>query len=331
MADIYVDGELATGTNDGSTWANARQGEAGLQAGFDVAVAGDVLHLTRTFILTSIIDIDQTSGTSALPVRVIGYNYNSGSPVVDGTFAVIDGNVAVNNCILGDNIDFWTMENIEFKNALEDNISAQNNPMNNWSFINCHSHHAGLGLVSGSGWGHDGADQWQDTAFVLCKAYLNLDNGIYSYSCSLFGCTSYSNGADGFVGGYGQYNNCLSYSNTDAGFAVAETANMIINCVADGNGAGVHIGSGEGPIMLMGSRITNNTIGIEGDVVAPLFLDCYNFYNNNGTNFDNVIPLNQIRGQSTRTTIGIEGYIDRVAGNFGLLDTAAARRMEVQL
>ncbi|HET6442732.1 MAG TPA: hypothetical protein VFH53_10175, partial [Phycisphaerae bacterium] len=53
MTDRYADGQLDTGDNDGTSWANAHQGAAGLQAALDAAVAGDTVHLTRTFTLAA--------------------------------------------------------------------------------------------------------------------------------------------------------------------------------------------------------------------------------------------------------------------------------------
>ena len=57
MSYIYIDGELATGANDGTSWLDAYQGEAGLQSACDAAVAGDILCLVRVFTLTAKIDI----------------------------------------------------------------------------------------------------------------------------------------------------------------------------------------------------------------------------------------------------------------------------------
>ncbi len=332
MANIYVDGELASGANNGTSWTNAYQGGAGLQTAFDFAVAADVVRLTRTFTLAATIDIDTNSGTTENPIRVLGYNYNGGSPTVDGAFAVLDANSAVNNCTLGNNIDSWVMENIEFKNALQDNIQAVGSPLEKWAFINCHSHHAGLGGVSGSGWGNDVTDRYRFSVFVLCKSYSNLDNGFHTYSSGFFGCSSYNNGGYGFGGPYNHYSNSLAYSNTDEGFTCDSGEHLITNCVSDGNGTGFYIGSGDGPMAIIGCRITNNTIGIDGSAGTPaLVLDLYNFFNGNGTNFGDVTVLNQVRGQSTRTASGIEGYVNRAAGNYALLDVAAARRTEVQL
>ena len=265
VANIYVDGELAVGANNGSSWGNAYKGAVGLQTAFDAAVAGDIIHITRTFTLVATIDIDQASGTTMQPVRVLGYNYNNGNPIIDGTFATMDANSAVNNCILGNNINCWTMENIEFKNALQDNAYVQIASLNQWIFINCISHHAGLGGVSGSGWGNNAADMWGYTSFVLCKAYSNLDNGIYAYRSNFFGCSAYNNGNHGFGGDYTNFNNCLSYSNADTGFYLGSVEHIISNCVSDGNNRGIYITSTDGPVIIVGCRITNNiTSGVAG-------------------------------------------------------------------
>ena len=43
----YVDAHLATGTNDGTSWANAFQGPDGLQVALGVAVAGDRVFVAQ--------------------------------------------------------------------------------------------------------------------------------------------------------------------------------------------------------------------------------------------------------------------------------------------
>ena len=44
---LFVDGDLATGANDGSSWANAFQGSPGLQSALAVAVAGDQVFVAQ--------------------------------------------------------------------------------------------------------------------------------------------------------------------------------------------------------------------------------------------------------------------------------------------
>ena len=143
MGDIYADGELTTGSNDGTSWADAYRGAAGLQTAFDNASAGDTVHVTRTFTLAAgtPIDADQGSGSAGQPIGVIGYNYNSGSPVNDGTRAVLDAGGAAAHCLNVDDVDDWVVENVDFRNATGDNVyvTSTDNALR-WVFLNCVAH-----------------------------------------------------------------------------------------------------------------------------------------------------------------------------------------------
>jgi len=176
MADIYADGQLGTGANNGSSWVNAYQGEAGLQSACDAAIADDIIHITRTFTLTAAIDIDTASGNNGSPIRVIGYNYNSGSPIVDGTRSILDANSAAANCIAANGVHYWVLENIEFKNATGDNVTAVTADVQSWTFINCISHDAG-----GDGWGYDDINlkYISYARYIACQSYSNGSNGFY--------------------------------------------------------------------------------------------------------------------------------------------------------
>lgn len=147
MADKYIDGQLATGLQTGDDWPNAYRTEANIQAGYDQLVAGDTLHATRTQTLTAPIDIDQASGVVGNRIKVLGYNYNAGDPDPDGTPYVIDADSAAANCILVAKKDYWQFENVVFKNATADNVTAKTGPPKGLAFKNCISHNAG-----GCGW-----------------------------------------------------------------------------------------------------------------------------------------------------------------------------------
>src|SRR6185436_13394223 len=44
---LYVDADLVTGSNDGSSWADAFQGSLGLQAALAAAVSGDQIFVAQ--------------------------------------------------------------------------------------------------------------------------------------------------------------------------------------------------------------------------------------------------------------------------------------------
>ena len=327
MADIYADGQLGTGANNGTSWVNAYQGEAGLQAACDAAVAGDILHITRTFTLTALtvsIDIDIASGSQSSPIRVIGYNYNSGSPVVDGTRSIIDADNAAVNCVAANGVHYWVLENIEFKNATDDNVTATVDEPLYWIFINCISHHAGA-----DGWGETAAISFLHAKFIICNAYNNIGNGFKSHRTWDFGCVAHDNGAVGFYAWRSKLINCLSYKNVTFGIYLADDHCAVRNCVIDNNLIGININD-IAPIYAC--RITNNTTGIAGDATTTV-IDFWNFFKDNTVNIDAVIGsvISTFRGEDTRVISGETGYMDSSNGDYRLNRNATSRRMQVEL
>jgi len=74
VANVYVDFTLATGLNNGSSWANAYQAAAGLVSAASAAAAGDDVwcknHVSDSS--TTARTVDFTNGTLGNPVRVWG-------------------------------------------------------------------------------------------------------------------------------------------------------------------------------------------------------------------------------------------------------------------
>ena len=327
MADKYIDGELATGTQSGDDWTNAYYTEANIQGAYDQLTAGDTLHATRTQTLTQKIDIDQASGSLGSPITVLGYNYNSGTPVVDGTPYVIDANSAAANCILVDDKDHWRFENVEFKNATGDNAACTTDYADYWVFKNCDSHSAGA-----DGWGN-ATRRFRYSHFVLCTAYSNGANGIRAYGSTYTLCTARDNTSDGFKpDNCGVMFGCVAYGNGgyDCNYGGGSFPLYIANCVSDeAAAAGIASLWASSPIVVVASRITGSPTGILGNG-SDAVIDLWNF--NNCTAKTSLITVDQqIRGADTRTESGTEGYIDAAGGNYGLTNSASARRQEVAL
>lgn len=332
--DIYADGELTTGNNDGTSWADAYRGAAGLQTAFDSASAGDTVHVTRTFTLSAPVSVDMASGSPAdgSPIRVVGYNYNAGSPVNDGTKAVLDANGATGHCLVVDDEDGWMLENVEFRSATDTNvwISATDHA-SEWIFLRCDSHDAGK-----HGWGSD-AKYWRRSKFILCRAQDNGEAGFHSaYDRSVFlGCIGRGNGTNGvqLYGGV-ELLGCLVEGNGAYGIALNDGNAFLSACVVDGN-AYHGIYSSAGPVVVWGCRVTNNGTnsghyGLKAD--SSMVLDLYNFFAGNvGGAVDGSLIVSAERGGETRLTTGQTGYGDRDAGRFGLRLGAAGWRTEVPL
>jgi len=325
MADVYCDGQLTTGANDGSSWADAYRGAAGLQAALDAAAAGDVIHVTRTFTLPDAIDVDIASGLDGSPIRVVGYNYNGGAPVNDGTKAVLDADATAANCIVANDTDHWFWENVEFANATATGCEATGSRPMYWVFHRCDSHGHG-----GAGWG--GADHWQASVWHFCRAFDNGGDGWetsrISYS-SLYACSSMGNTGRGFgVTNYTQIVACIASGNGSDGFFLSIAS--LLHCVADGNGGdGLHVGLG--PVRVAFCRLTNSSAyGIDASGNTTLAMHCFLASNGSGDTNGSAIFVED-QGVSTLLTSGEVGYEDRSADRFNLRLGAAGYARDADL
>jgi len=330
MPDIYVDGQLGTGDNNGTTWAHAYRGAVGLQAAFDARGAGDTLHLTRTFTLTAPIDLDQAVGSVPVWGYVLGYNYNGGSHVIDGTQSVLDGNDAATSCVkfldIGQYVYF---ENIRSTSADGNGWEATANTATFIAAKRCRwDNNAGHGI--------SGIDtDFNALSLTLCEFDHNDGSGVEaSNALQMWACSAHDNGEYGVRGGSNSaVVDCVAYDNVDCNVYLAGSViGNTINCRASGGNDGIYMSSFS---LVACNRVTNAEAGDNCFELNRGGLLLYNYANTSGgTNIaaatDNVLFRNDA-GVETNLTTGDQGYEDLATDKYNLRMGAAGFRRTVTL
>jgi len=316
----YVDGTLATGLNNGTSWENAWQGEAGLQTGLDTVAADEILYGRNDVTLTGTIDIDQHSGSAGSPIRVIGCAADGSE---DGTPWKIDGNDAAAHCLAINAMDHWAVENLELTGSTGDVIDVTGNA-DFWRFQRVDLHDSGGNGIGGSGY-------LRHAVLALCRSYGHSSGSAFNrtaYGGRFVGCLAYDNGVYGIL--LNQYDEaalCAAWNNTNDNYVSVGTVASLLLCVGDGSGAvGMDLG---GSLDLVAfCRLTNNTgVGLD---VNGTGVDLFNAILGNGSATAGTL-LHEDKGATTRITSGEAGYKDIANGLFELILGAAGFRREVDL
>ena len=333
-ADIFVDGQLSGSGDTGEDWANAKEGAAGLQWAFDNMVAGSTLHLTRTFTLSATIDVDYAGG--GIPGidnnwgYVLGYNYNSGTPVIDGTKSIIDGDsgAAVNCLSFLTGAHHLYLESIECMGASGAGVRSATNYATDLIFNRCSFHDNGAHGVRG----YDTGYRIYRCEWILCEFYANGDSGIETYGDDIFwGCVAHNN----LNGGHGiqTFNrgviaDCLAWENAGRDLYCNGTNGAIINSGSDAAGdngiASSHMG-------LVAACRATNAVNQDIDTVRG-GINIYNYVNPTGfrSPTSNILLPND-KGVESNLFTGDQGYEDAANDKYNLRMGAAGFRRVIQL
>ncbi len=263
----FANFDLGTGNNDGTDAANAWQT---LQDAIDgsngvAPAAGEIVYCVGTDTLAAAIDMDGNSGTDADgPIRFIGCS--DLTPTIDGTRAVIDGGVAVANCIATWSVASIWFENFEFTGGTGTGVVLSAATADENEFINCIFHDAGAhGVDCDTGALHN--------IFTRCQFYSNANDGFTNGGnlTTFVFCSFYLNGDSGidasFAGGWHLMGNLfLDNGDNDEACELSGQA-FVAHCVFDGadkadGGIGLNITNDYGNTIIA-NRFTRLATGLD--------------------------------------------------------------------
>ena len=346
MPTYYVD-PAASGANDGTSWTDAWETLQRAVDGTDGTQpdAGDTVLCRGTETLSAVVTFDGNPGTKA-GGRVIYRGVNA-SGVNDGTRFVLDGNDQAID-IMSLLCDFIQVENFEVHNTNEasgySGIVCDSGYVSfeNHLFINCYIHNCYDGVYSGSG-------GMTNAVFIKCRFENNANGGV-NYQNSIgfrfFYCNFQGNGGWGHWGvtsSRSMFIGCTILDNTGGGAYFWQNGMpQFVNCVINNNGGeGIDLGSGDGNYvgLILGCRITDNTVGIDFTNTPGTLMwsympdtgeDLANGTKTVGSSF--VEPL--INGVNTNDLSGTDvdgGYVDSVTDDYNLAGDATLRRTAIDL
>ena len=270
MATTYYCDPAATGLNDGTSWTDAW---VSIASYWTAAVAGDTCKARGTQTLAATLGAPANSGTTNLPIFVIGCN---ASGVADGTQFVLDGNNAAVNIFSVAGKTAWYFENVTAKRAT--GLCVLSGTTSLITFVNSKL------ILNGGNALSNGAGSTQGYLCIKTQLNNNLAGlgggaGIQGTNSFIFSELSYNTtfGATSSAS-YSFYNKSLVIKNGTFGMTHSGTVyrGTIDGCTIHGNGS-TGVSEGTGWMMILLSRITGNvTSGITWGALSSGYYD-YNF------------------------------------------------------
>jgi hypothetical protein len=273
MATIaYVDGTLQTGNNNGTSWANAYRGCAGLQTALDNVINGSdtIIYIRNTFSVGTYgntIDIDTAGGdyTSNKWLKIIGCDSTTGNPLPQGQYVTLDGeNILASHIVNINNVNMVHIENIHFtrvsavgKAGYYLTASAGKYGFN---FINCKFTYSNYGIYASS-------YNLRNLYIGKCVFLNNISYDVLSYAASTIVISNFFNSSCQAISAvYGAIiNGCMLKCTQSSGAVItvncgavqrgeAVITNCIFYCTGVGEITAISCNNFVGPV------ITNNII-----------------------------------------------------------------------
>jgi hypothetical protein len=321
---LYADFDLITGGETGAdaanAWRNFQDAIDGKNGSIPVA---DTIKCTGTDTRTVKIDLDQGSGDSTDGyLEFIGCN---SSFVNNGERAVIDGD---NNSIVllnANGPDYVRFANFVFKNAGGSNgmafAATGYSHSDYYEFINCVFDNCYRALSLS-------AQSMNNIHFHMCQFLNSRNSAVYTYfgntvyfTQCLFDASAVSHLLSHSGGMLAVLIDCYFIDATGNAIEISGNQNLIYNCIIDG---GADLLQSGGTCKVIGTRMTNGTVGIDSDSIITLinsYMPDTGEDRANTTKITGIVDEIVINGSNSNNLSGPDtdgGYADPANGDFNL-------------